>query len=209
MKTVKRRRESGNIMMEFALTSVIAVPMMLGIIWGGLTIGRGIQSSQVARDTAHMFAKGVDFSSENCVSGDVTSCNQHLIVRLAYGTGMTLTGGNGVVVLSKIGKVYQADCDAAALTGSQCVNKDHTVFTWRTTVGNASLRASNFGTPSANLVNPDGTVKDQLIDTGAQANNFDPVLSLAYGDVAYVVECYLQTADLWGGQRGTYSYAVF
>ncbi len=208
MRIGKRRRESGNIMMEFALISVLVVPMMLGIIWGGFTIGRGIQSSQIARDTAHMFAKGVDFSSQNC-SADVSSCNQHLIVRLAYGTGMTRTSGNGVVILSKIAKVFQEDCDAAALTAGQCVNKGHTIFTWRAVIGNASLRTSNFGTPTPSLINLDNSIKDQLIDTGAQAHSFDTVLALERGDVAYVVETYLQTPDLWGGQRGTYSYAVF
>ena len=40
--------------------------------------------------------------------------NQNLAVNLAQGMGgMTVAGGNGILILSQIRQVYQADCDAA------------------------------------------------------------------------------------------------
>lgn len=209
MNNPGRRRESGNVMIEFALSSVVAVPLMLGIVFGGITLGRGIQASQIARDTAHMFAKGVDFAKLNCVEGDITSCNQHLIVRLAEGTGLTLNGGNGVVILSQVTKVFAEDCEAANLSDADCRNKGQAVFLFRTTVGNEGLRSSNFGTPAANLIQDDNTVKDYLKDQGAQASGILDLIDLGRGDVAYVVECYLQTSDLFGGGRGIYAYSIF
>lgn len=209
MNQQRKRRQSGNVIVEFALTSIVTVPMMLGIVFGGITLGRGVQSSQIARDTAHMFAKGVDFSKRNCVDGDVTSCNQHLVVRLSEGTGITLNGGNGVVILSQVTKVFAEDCQAAALSEADCKNRDKAVFLFRTTVGNEGMRASNFGTPSATLIQEDNTVKDYLKDEGAQAQGVLDLIDLERGDVAYVVECYLQTPDLFAGGRGIYSFAIF
>src|SRR3954464_10722577 len=95
---------SGVAVVEFALVAPLLVAMFLGVVGIGVSLGRAIQSIQITRDLAHMYASGVDFTKPG---------NQALAVFLANGTGMTATGGNGVVIFTRITTVYQVDCTAA------------------------------------------------------------------------------------------------
>ena len=138
--------------------------------------------------------------------------NQNLIQRLAQGLNIRVTGGTGVVILSTIEFMGQAQCDAAGLSGSACTNLNQPVFTNRIVIGNPSARSSAFGTPSASIVNSTGQVSNYLTNTTARAAGFNAVLPLAAGELAYVSEVYVPSADysLPGyTATGVYSRTVF
>src|SRR5580700_11540091 len=102
-----RGNEKGNALLEFAAVSIVVIPLFFGMVGPGVQLGRMNEAVQICRDAAHMYARGVDFSQV---------ANQNILVNLATGTGMTVNGGNGVVIMSQIVEVYQADCTAAGLT---------------------------------------------------------------------------------------------
>ena len=108
--------------------------------------------------------------------------NRNLALQLAQGTGMTATGGNGVVILSRISTLYQADCDASGFSAT-CGNLGQAVFTQRLAIGNTALRASAFGTPNSALINAQGNISPsgylQDTDSTTRATGFTPLLTAA------------------------------
>jgi Flp pilus assembly protein TadG len=208
----RNRNEKGNGLLEFAAVSIVIIPLFFGMVGAGIQLGRMNEAVQVCRDAAHMYARGVDFSQ---------SGNQNILVSLATGTGMTVNGGNGVMMMSQIVQVYLADCTAAGLTSGQCSNLNQLVFVNRLVTGNAGLRVSNYGTPPANLVNAQGNiaasdylVKPSLVVTGSMATELtNSGLTLNDGDIAYLTEFYESTPDLSflgaGGTSGVYAKAIF
>ena len=198
-------------MVEFGIVIIVLVPMLFGTVAFGVNLGNWLQSTQITRDVAHLYARGIDFS--------VVS-NQNLAVNLAQGMGgMTVAGGNGILILSQIRQVYQADCDAASL-GDKCTNLGKRVFSNRLVIGNSRLRASNFGTPPPAFVTANGNISssDYLQKASLVATNFDDSIlgqvppGMADGDVAFVVESFFSTPDLsflGVGGNGSYSRAIF
>jgi len=205
----RRCGERGNAMIEFAALSIVIVPLLFGTVGVGVNLGTMVQAVQVSRDVAHMYARGIDFSQ---------TANQNIAVALAPNSGMTTTGGNGVIILSKITQVYQADCTAAAV--ATCTNLGQPVFTNRIVIGNAALTASRYGTPAPAIVDASGNIAaaDYLTNATAVASGFSSVLSaagltLVDGDVVYMSETYLSTPDLsfLGTQasNGVYARSIF
>jgi hypothetical protein len=182
--------------MEFAVVAPCLVLLFFGSIGTGLMLGRYIQAVQVCRDVAHMYVDGVDFTQ---------SASQNIVIqKLASGVGMTPTGGNGVVILSRVVTVYQADCNAAGV-GTSCNNLNQAVITERITFGNSSLRGSDFGTPTASLMNAQGQIAPSVYltnsDSTVRASGFSGLLTTAgqtqqQGDAAWVTEIYFTYPDL-------------
>ena len=113
----RRTRERGNALIEFAALSIVIIPLLFGTVGVGINLGTMVQAVQVSRDVAHMYARGIDFSQ---------TANQNIAVALAPNSEMTPTSGQGVIILSQIRQVYQADCTAAALAtcpnlGQRCL----------------------------------------------------------------------------------------
>jgi hypothetical protein len=183
-----RRKQRGNSLVEFALISVFIVPLMLGTVSVGMALGRSIQATQVSRDAGHMFVRQLDFS---------IPANQDIVVRLAYGMGMTRTGGNGVVILSRIMFIGTAECAAGGLTVGQCPNYNLPVFTQRIVIGNPSKRTSSFGTPASNLLLSNGeiTPANYLTQASARVQNFGTLLTLQPAELAYVAEAYFEAPE--------------
>jgi hypothetical protein len=203
LKRPSRGGQRGNEVIEFALVTSLLLPFLFGTVVVGLNLGRSIQVTQICRDAGHMYSRSVDFSDPG---------NKNLIERLAQGLNIHVTGGTGVVILSTIEFIGQAQCDAAGLSGSACTNLNQTVFTHRIVIGVAAARASAFGTPAASLIDSTGRVSNYLTNAGARATGFTPVLPLAAGDVAYVSEVYVPSTDyrLPGfTTTGVYSRTVF
>jgi len=206
------RNEKGNALIEFAAVSIVVIPLFFGMVGTGIQLGRMNEAVQVCRDAAHMYARGVDFSQTS---------NKNILVNLATGTGMTVAGGNGVVIMSQITKVFQADCTAASLTAGQCTNLGQLVFVNRLVTGNAGLRTSNYGTPPSNLVNAQGNIaasdyltKPSLVLTGSLTTELTNAgLNMNDGDVAYLTEFYESMPDLSflgvGGSNGVYAKGIF
>ena len=59
----RRRTESGQEMVEFALVAVLLVPMLIGAFVVGMNLIRSIQCNQVCRDLDNMYIHGGDFST--------------------------------------------------------------------------------------------------------------------------------------------------
>lgn len=197
--------------------------LFFGVVGLGIMMGRYVQAVSVARDVAHMYSSGVDFSQ---------AANQNIIInQLAQGTGITAAGGNGVIVFSKISTVYQADCDAAGFSAN-CTNKNLPVFTQRIVIGQSALRTSAFGTPNSAILdaqgniapsvymkNTDGTVRTTGFETAydaavQRATGTAPVApAQPQGDAAYVVEVFFQYPDIsflgWSTAGGAYAMFIF
>ncbi len=182
----RRRRQRGNELIEFALVSALLLPLLFGTVVVGLNLGRSIQVTQVSRDAGHMYSRDVDFS---------LPANQALIERLAQGLNIRTTGGSGVVILSTVMFVGQAQCTAAGLSSSACANLNHPVVINRIVIGNAAARASSVGTPNPELISSSGNVSNHLTNTSARAGAFNSVLALQPGEIAYVSEAFTPSSD--------------
>jgi hypothetical protein len=175
----------GSTLIEFVLAgSFIFMPLLVGTASIGMSIIRSIQVTALNRDAGHLFAGGVDFSQ---------TVNQNLLVKIAGDLSITPGGGNGVVILSEI--------DGTGV--------NQAVVSRRLVIGNASLRASSYGTPDG--IDASGNVTST--DGSATAVNFTPaVLPMVEGQIAYVAETYFSTSDYnLGGMmpNGIYVWTVF
>ncbi len=217
----RRNRQSGNTLVEFAIVTPCLLLLFFGSIGLGIMMGRYVQAVQVARDVAHMYSNGVDFTQAS---------NRNIVTQqLASGTGMTDTGGNGTVVLSKIITIHQADCDAAGLT---CTNLGLPVFTQRITIGKSSLRPGDFGAPNSAILDATGNIDPTVYITNSNStvrtSGFEAALddavqratgaaatppAQAQGDTAFVVEVYFQYPDIgylgWSTASGAYARFVY
>jgi hypothetical protein len=174
-----RTRQRGNSLIEFSLVTVFLIPILVSTISIGFNTGRAIQVTQVTRDAAHMYARFVDFS---------LPANQQILLRIASGLGMTATGGDGVVILSKITYIADSDCAGAGLTTAECTNRNQYVVMNRIVIGNAAHHASSFGTPLSNSLDSRGDTIDYLRDTSVRAGDFGNILVLQSGEFAFVAE---------------------
>lgn len=196
---MRRKAERGNAILEFGFVVTPLVLLLMGVVVVGLNLGRMVSVSQVARDTASMYVRGVDFSKAG---------NQDIIVRLAQGLGLTRTGGPGVVMLSKVTWISQEQCEE--LDTGPC-NGDRHVITQRIVIGNASLRTSSLGTPNPGLLDSLGQVRDYIQEPSAVANF--PFAQLSRGEFAFVAEAYFSSPNLslpgFQGGDGVYARAIF
>ena len=161
MTISRKTSQSGSVMIEFAISMSILIPLFFGMLLTGITAGRGIQAMQFTRDLGHMYGLGVDFSQ---------TLAQNTLTRLAQGLDTSSTG-SGVIIFSQIKLVAQSECDANSVT-TGCRAGQY-AFSHRLTLGNASLRPSNFGTPDPSLVDPAGNIAPAayLVNPAAAASN--------------------------------------
>ena len=206
MRGNNRKRQRGIEVIEFALCSVLLVPLFLGTVLLGMRLGRSIQVTQVARDTAHMYARFVDFSKTG---------NQDMVVRIASGLSMTRTGGNGVVILSQVMRIGDLQCTGGGVAIADCFNNSQSVVIHRVVIGNSSLRQSSLATPTPSLVGTDGKITplNYLRNASVVATDFASILVLNNGELAYVVEAYFISPELdsFGAYlpNGVYSRCIF
>ncbi len=157
--TPRRRKQSGSTILELAIIFPLLTLLLFGTVGLGVMLGRFITAEQICRDAAHMYSDGVDFSQTN---------NQNIIIQqLANGTGITATGGNGIIIFSQIQTVYQADCNAASQT---CTNLGLPVFVQRLYIGKQSLKSSTFGTPAAGDMDAQGNIAASIYMTNSDPN---------------------------------------
>ena len=150
----KKRTNRGGALLEFTLLIPAWLPLLLGTMWIGSAMVRGLQVTQVARDGASMFCRGVDFSA----TGAGTASND-ILPKLTQELGTVTATGTGVVIFSTLTYVGNSVCTMAgaayhdAATPPQhtaaCTNYGKFVFTQRYIVGNTTLRTSNWGAPAA------------------------------------------------------------
>lgn len=180
-----RNRRRGNTMLEFALAMTFLIPLMLGTFTLGVNLLRTIQVTQVCRDAGSMYSRSVDFTLPG---------SQMMLVKMSSGLGMTQTGGGGVVMLSKVTYVSNADCTAQSLAGNACVNRGKYVFMQRIYIGNKALKSSPFGTPAESGIDASTRlIKNIYTDATAQCSGFGTILPMtSTADTAYLVETYFK-----------------
>jgi hypothetical protein len=172
--------------MEFALVMICLVPMFFGTVAMGITIGNGVEATQVTRDVGHMYANGSDFTSADA---------QQLVTSLAQGFNLT-SSGNAELIFSQVSTVFAADCTAASV--SPCTNQGSPVFVQRVLLGNTSLTTSAFGTPPSGYIDSLGNIAaaNYLAQSSLVATGFGSVLAQNDGDVAYLVEGYFTMPNI-------------
>lgn len=193
-RTKARHANQGNAMVETALTLPVMILMLFGVFSGGIILERYMTVLQLTRNGAAMFSRGADFSTSDT--------KQHLL-RGADGLNMTLTGGDGVIYLTRIVK---ADPGTA--------NEDLGVIAERHVVGQASYKSSALGTPASGIMQSDGTVTDPMNEPTAVATVPSTlVAALPYGTSMHVVEVFhdsseLVLSDMWpsNGQMAAFAY---
>ena len=172
----------------YALGAIFLVPLIIGVVLVSSNADQDGRANQISRDLGSMYAQGVDFSRAE---------NRSIAMRVAEGNGMD--GGRGVVILTKIRVVSDADCGST----SKCSNRGRAVMTQRYILGNANLRASSFGTP-ARWDQPTGAVENWADDASARAQEF--LEKLKPGENTYAAECYLSSVD---SGAGVYSRVIY
>jgi len=172
---MKNRKLRGVSSLEFAFGILVLAPLILGTGVIGVNMIKNLQTTQVARDIGHMYARGVNFGQP----GNLT-----VVSNLGANLGLnTSGGGNAVVILSAVTYVDDNLCGAVgAVDGSgihlgSCTNYGYWVFQQRVTIGNPSVRSSNYGSPIVGApvgvtMNADGTIpmSDYCKNAGARAN---------------------------------------
>src|SRR5260370_14649376 len=86
MRGNSQARRSGTSMVEFVLSSLFWVPLLLGTLVIGGNVIKSIQVIQLCRDVGHMWAYSVDFSQ---------TANQNIMAQLARGLNFSTTSGTG------------------------------------------------------------------------------------------------------------------
>jgi hypothetical protein len=209
--SIRKNRERGNTMIEFAVVMPFWITVLFGTIALGTNLTRTIQVIQVSRDLADMYARGTDFSAagfHNLITGANGS------VSLVQGMDLTdsvAAGGNAVIYLSQVRHVTVGDADCKA----SCNNAGKDVFLNQVVFGQPSLYSSYLGTgPLASDLDSHDNTKNPTSVTGDQTNQNALFASTmpGLGAAAYVVEVFVSSPDisfLGFSNAGNYSRAVF
>lgn len=214
---MNRKSSKGVAFVEFALSMLVMVPLLLGTIGIGLQLVQSMQVIQLARDAGRMYGRKLDLS----LTG-----NRTILAALGHDLGLHTaagdTGGTAVLILSTVKYI-----DAPA----GCTNYHQWVFVQRLVIGNPNYRTSNFGSPlvvldphfsavtldSAGNVSPQSQMTDNPNDRAsftAQGNPFVTagiLTDLPSGTYLYVTEAAAKGFTLPPFASGgmMYSYNVF
>ena len=219
---MRRKLQGGVAYIEFALSLLVLVPLLLGVVGIGLSMHRQMQTVQLARDSGHMFARNTDFTLLG---------NQQVLSGIAGSLSLTATGGvvgtagsgTAVVILSEVRYMDVSACGLAGFTtiGSGgrptgCTNYQQWVFADRLVIGNSTLWSSNLGTPATSIVTTTGTISitNQATNTTdvAAITGFNPWSSttstgLPSGQWVYVAEACATGFRMPPFSSGTNTYA--
>jgi hypothetical protein len=213
MRRLTKRKQSGATIIEFTLSLAFMIPLLIGTFVFGFRLVQAQQIDQISRDLAHMYSRGVDFT---------TAGGNSEAVSLAGQFGLT-SSGQAALIFSTITLASTGTCQAYNGTNS-CTNLGKAIFTQQVGIGNVTANASAFGTPtsSGSLPATSGVTGNystnvsttaQANSTWAVANGFSNVLTLTSGQIVFVVEMYDNTPALSvGGITGkplVYSRAIF
>jgi hypothetical protein len=169
MGRMKRRNSQGQTFIEFLFVLLWAVPFFLLTIALGINLISGLEVIQLARDTASMFARNTDFTT-----------NPSKAILDQIGNGLNLkttdsTNSKAVIILSQL-TYMDATCSAAVASGCGCGNPNQWVFTQYQILPAAMSNIatqSTYGNPAA-LVSSGTTIPMCTASTNgaAVATNF-------------------------------------
>ncbi len=227
----RRKRQSGQEIVEFALVALLFVPVFIGAFIVGMNLIRSIQTNQVCRDLDDMYIHGGDFSTYP-LQQEAQRLAQGLNLQVGAsfaGNEQSNTGnaGNGLVTVTQImwiGSTTSASC--VGVGASNCTNQNSFVYTQQMQFGNGSLARSStvtLGTCPPAIMNSSGIVQNYITDSRAalagsaqsgmqdlwRVNN-GTTTALSDQQITYVVETYFQSPDLTiGSLSGNGVYARY
>lgn len=211
----RRRRQRGQEIVEFALVSLLFVPIFLGTFVTGMNLIASIQANNMVRNLGSLYIHGADFSSYQY---------QQLAQRM--GTGLNLqmpsfsgnvqsntgSSGDGIIWVTQVMWVGgTTDPNCTAVGASNCTNHNNFVFMQRLVFGNGNLTAqhtSTLGDPTGATLSSQGSVSNPVTDVNAKlpptaqtamtnlwqtTNNGQQPLT--DGQVFYAAEGYFQTPN--------------
>jgi len=226
-------------MLEFTMLTPVWLGMLLGTMWIGTSLLRGLEVTQVARDSASLYSRGQDFTP--AAYPNSSSSANNILPMLAMAVGTVTNTGSGVITFSTVTYVGNSVCALAGFgvagnntpsnTGSHtaaCTNYGYFVFTQQYQVGNTGWRASNFGTPLAAdmeplsqqlqipILNYTQHTGDRAWTNGTTPFNLLPIPKedgtdgYQSGQPVYIAEAFFTgTAAPGYTTGGTYAYAIF
>lgn len=200
----RKRRERGNNILEFALIAIPTVVLMLGVVVLGIDLGRSVQVAQVARDGGAMFVRGLDFTQAG---------NQKVLVRISGPLGLQTSGGDGLVIMSKITFIPDTSCGKPTDASYANCTAGKTVLMQRITFGNPALPGTHYKTAGNVAMDGQGIVANYATDPNAVVSTFVGSLQLKPLEVSYVTEVFFQTPDVnmpgFLNDTGIYSQSFF
>ncbi len=206
MKRISNRKtaQKGHSILEFALIAFPTLTMLFGTVVIGINLGRSVQVAQINRDSDAMFVRGIDFSQ---------SGNQAELARLGQALNLQTTGGDGLVILSRIQFIPDASCGAPTSSTYPNCTVGKNVLVQRISIGNTALYTTHY--PTAGNVTQDGqgNVANYSTDANAVISTFTSSLQLKPNEVSYVSETYFRTSDVsmpgFQSNPGIYSQTFF
>lgn len=220
VRTKRHLRRRGQAVIEFTLSCMILIPLLLGTFVYGFRLIHSLEMEQVVRDLGRLYLNNVDF-----ITPLPNGAGQKIASQLAASFDLTASG-TSAVVFSRIRVVTQADCDANnAIAGTHCANLGNPVFMEQIVIGNTGLTVngvniakSAFGTPplqSNKSVSAADQANNSLAAAGSTSGNsgFAAVMPLNPGEYAYMVEMRNATPDLnipgFSGSPQVYARSIF
>jgi len=158
MKLIKRRRSQGQTFIEFLFVMLWAVPFLLITLALGMNLIEGLEVIQLARDTASMYARKVDFT---------TPGSQAMLDRIGNGLNLKTTdstNSQATVVMSAMTYMDTNACNTAVAAGCTCTNSGNWVFAQYlilpTPGSNSPASQSQYGNPGSvsGLANSSGVI---------------------------------------------------
>lgn len=218
---MRRKRENGNSILEFAIVMGVLVPMFAGLVTLSMALSRDIQVSSVCRDAVVLLVRSITDPSSGLDLSQTQ--NQRIVVAAASGLGMASDAqddpsstGTGVVILSQVIMVGPQQCDVGIVpnpagvpnttppdygwSASNCPNFGQYAFAYRVVIGNGTRWSSQLGAPPSTDVLSNGTISAANIvsDTNNRATNMGTsgIMTLSLGTYALVSEMYADVSFL-------------
>jgi hypothetical protein len=122
MRPIKRRNSQGQTFIEFLFVMLWAVPFLLITLALGMNLIEGLEVIQLARDTASMYARKVDFT---------TDASKDMLDRIGNGLNLKTqdaTNSQATVVMSALTFMDTNACNTATANGCSCGNAGQWVF---------------------------------------------------------------------------------
>ena len=122
MRPIKRRRSQGQTFIEFLFVMLWAVPFLLITLALGMNLIEGLEVIQLARDTASMYARKVDFT---------TDAGKDMLDRIGNGLNLKTSdpaNSQATIVMSALTFMDASACDTAIKNGCSCGNAGQWVF---------------------------------------------------------------------------------
>jgi hypothetical protein len=168
MRPMKRRNSQGQTFIEFLFVMLWAVPFLLITIALGINLIEGLEVIQLARDTASMYARKVDFT---------TSASKLMLDRIGNSLNLKTgdsTNSQAVIVMSALTFMDTNACATAVAGGCTCSNSGKWVFAQYQILpaGSTIAAQSKYGNPGSSSGLIDSTGQIQLCNPANHALSY-------------------------------------